>query len=139
MVLRRFLSQMLPGYMVPATFMILDSLPLNANGKLDRQALPDPKPAESQNTYVAPRNQAEQKLTEIFAELLGIKRVGIHDNFFDLGGDSILGLQMVARATQAGIRINVTQVVEQPTVAGLAAHCTLTEPLLVLPYLENRA
>lgn len=129
-ILRRFLSQILPAYMVPATYMTLDSLPLNANGKLDRQALPDPKPAELQNTYVAPRNQAEQQLTEIFADLLGIKRVGIHDNFFDLGGDSILGLQMVARATQAGIRITVTQIVEQPTVAGLAATCTITEPQL---------
>jgi amino acid adenylation domain-containing protein len=126
--LRRFLSQSLPGYMVPTTYMVLDHLPVNVNGKLDRQALPDPKPAESQNTYVAPRNQAEQRLAEIWMDLLGVKRVGIHDDFFDLGGDSILGLQIVARANHAGIRLNVTQIVEQPTIAGLAANSTLAEP-----------
>ena len=128
-IFRRFLSQTLPGYMIPTTYMMLDSLPLNVNGKLDRQALPSPKPAESQNTYVAPRNQTEQKLVQIWADLLGSKRVGIHDNFFDLGGDSILGLQMAARANQVGIRMDVTHIVEQPTVAGLAATCTLAEPL----------
>jgi non-ribosomal peptide synthetase component F len=128
-VLRRFLGQTLPGYMIPATYVMLDSLPVNVNGKMDRQALPDPKPAELQNTYVAPGNQAEQRLAEIWAELLGIKRVGIHDNFFDLGGDSILGLQMAARANHAGIQLNVTQIVEQPTIAGLAATCRSTESL----------
>lgn len=127
--LRRFLSQSLPGYMIPATYMMLDRLPVNINGKLDRQALPDPKPVESQNTYVAPRSPTEQRLAEIWADLLGIKQVGIHDNFFDLGGDSILGLQMVARANRVGIRLNVTQIVEQPTIAGLAATSTLAEPL----------
>lgn len=128
-ILRRFLGQSLPGYMVPATYMMLDRLPVNVNGKLDRDALPDPKPAESQNTYVAPRNHAEQRLAEIWIDLLGTRRVGIHDNFFDLGGDSILGLQMVARANQAGIRLNVTQIVEQPTIAGLAATSSLAEPV----------
>ncbi|HEV2964148.1 MAG TPA: amino acid adenylation domain-containing protein [Candidatus Angelobacter sp.] len=122
--LRRFLSQVLPGYMVPTAYVILDALPLNANGKLDRQALPDPKPAESQSTFIAPRTQTEQRLAQIWAELLRVKRVGIHDNFFELGGDSILGLQMVARANQAGIHLNVTQVTEQPTIGGLASHCT---------------
>lgn len=128
-ILRRFLSQVLPVYMVPATYVMLDSLPVNANGKLDRQALPDPKPAELHNTYVAPRNQVEQKLAEIWADLLGIKRVGIHDNFFDLGGDSILGLQMTARANQAGLRLNLTQIAERPTIAGLAATCRPAESL----------
>jgi amino acid adenylation domain-containing protein len=119
--LRRFLSQTLPAYMVPATYVMLGSLPLNVNGKLDHLALPDPQPAKSQSTYVAPRNQTEQKLTEIWAELLGVQRVGIHDDFFDLGGDSILGLQMAARANQAGLRLNVALITEQPTIAGLVA------------------
>ena len=121
--LRRFLSQSLPGYMIPSAYVTLGSLPLNANGKLDRRALPEPKPAESQSTYVAPRNQTEQILARLWAELLGIKRVGVHDKFFDLGGDSILGLQMIARANQAGIRLNVAQIADQPTIAELAAHC----------------
>jgi len=119
--LRRFLRQHLPEYMTPATYITLDSLPLNANGKLDRQALPDPRPEESQNTYAAPRNAIEHRLAQIWAELLGVKQVGIHDNFFDLGGDSILGLQMVARTNQAGIRLNLTQMIDQPTIAEIAA------------------
>lgn len=135
LTLRRFLSQSLPAYMIPATYIMLDRLPVNVNGKLDRQALPDPKSAESQNAYVAPRSQTEQRLAEIWADLLGIKQVGIHDDFFDLGGDSILGLQMVAHANRAGIRLNVTQIVEQPTIAGLAATSTLAEPL---PDISNK-
>ena len=121
--LRQFLSRILPGYMVPTAYVILGALPLNANGKLDRQALPDPQPAESQSTFIAPRTQTEQRLAQIWAELLQVKRVGIDDNFFELGGDSILGLQMVARANQAGIHLNVTQVAEKPTIAELASHC----------------
>jgi aryl carrier-like protein len=123
MGLRRFLSRILPGYMVPSIYVPLDALPLNANGKLDRLALPDPKPVELQNTYVAPRTPVEQILANIWADILGIKRVGIHDNFFELGGDSILGLQMAARANQAGIRLNITQIAAQPTIAELAAGC----------------
>lgn len=122
--LQPFLSQRLPAYMVPATYITLDSLPMNANGKLDRRALPEPKQMDMESSYAPPRNQTEQKLTEIWAELLGVKRVGIHDNFGDLGGDSIVGLQVVARAAQAGIRITLAQIVEQPTIAKLAASCT---------------
>jgi aryl carrier-like protein len=122
--LQPFLSQRLPAYMVPATYVMLDSLPMNANGKLDRRALPEPKQMDLQISYAAPRNDTEQKLAEIWAELLGVKQVGIHDNFSDLGGDSIVGLQVVARANQAGIRINLAQVVEQSTIAKLAASCT---------------
>jgi len=128
--LRRFLRQCLPEYMTPATYVTLDSLPLNANGKLDRNALPDPRPAELQNTYVAPQTELERTLAQIWAELLGVQRVGVHDNFFELGGDSILGLQMAARANQAGIRLNITEIIEQPTIAGLARTCTLPEPAM---------
>ncbi len=128
--LRRFLRKCLPEYMTPATYVTLESLPMNANGKLDRQALPDPAPAESQNTYVAPRTQVERTLAQIWADLLGVKQVGTHDNFFELGGDSILGLQMAARANQAGIRLNITQISEQPTIAGLAATCTSADSAL---------
>ncbi len=128
--LRRFLRKCLPEYMTPATYVTLESLPMNANGKLDRQALPDPAPAESQNTYVAPRTPVERTLAQIWADLLGVKQVGTHDNFFELGGDSILGLQMAARANQAGIRLNITQIGDQPTIAGLAATCTSADSAL---------
>lgn len=121
--LRRFLSRSLPGYMVPSIYVPLEALPLNANGKLDRLALPDPKPVELQNTYVAPRTPVEQILANLWADILGIKRVGVHDNFFELGGDSILGLQMAARVNQAGVRLSITQISEQPTIAELAAGC----------------
>lgn len=121
--LQPFLGQRLPAYMVPATYMMLDSLPMNANGKLDRQALPEPKQMDPQISYAPPRNHTEQRLAEIWAELLGIKQVGIHDNFSDIGGDSIVGLQVVGRAAQAGIRITLTQIVEQRTIAKLAASC----------------
>jgi len=129
-ILRRFLRQHLPEYMTPATYMILDSLPVNANGKLDRPALPDPMPTESQCTYVAPRTEIECRLAQIWAALLKVKQVGIHDNFFELGGDSILGLQMAAHANQAGIRLNITQVIDQPTIAGLVATSAFTEPAM---------
>jgi amino acid adenylation domain-containing protein len=121
--LRSFLRQALPEYMIPATYVSLGALPLNPNGKLDRQALPEPGTAESQNSYIAPRTQVEQKLAQIWSDLLGVQRVGMHDNFFELGGDSILGLQMAAHANRAGLRLNITQLVDQPTIAGLAAAC----------------
>jgi amino acid adenylation domain-containing protein len=121
--LRSFLRQTLPEYMIPATYVSLGALPLNPNGKLDRQSLPDPGPPESQNAYVAPRTQVEQKLAQIWSDVLGVQQVGMHDNFFELGGDSILGLQMAAHANRAGLRLNITQLIEQPTLAGLAAAC----------------
>ncbi|HEV3037342.1 MAG TPA: amino acid adenylation domain-containing protein [Candidatus Angelobacter sp.] len=126
--LRQFLTQILPAYMIPRVYVIVDSLPLNANGKVDRQALPAPGPVDSQNLYVSPRNTTEERLTQIWEELLGISRVGIDDNFFDLGGDSILGLQMVGRANQAGIRLNLTDVIERPTIAKLASAGGMREP-----------
>jgi aryl carrier-like protein len=136
--LRRFLRQHLPEYMTPSTYITLNSLPVNANGKLDREALPDPKLAESQNTYVAPRNAIEDRLARIWAELLGIKQVGIHDNFFDLGGDSILGLQMVAHTNQAGIRLNLTEIIDSPTIAEIAArahsHENAAQPRAAVPH-----
>jgi aryl carrier-like protein len=128
--------------MIPATYVSLGALPLNPNGKLDRQALPEPGTAESQNSYIAPRTQVEQKLAQIWSDVLGVQRVGMHDNFFELGGDSILGLQMTAHANRAGLRLNITQLIDQPTIAGLAAACvpagaanqTATNHLLVPSY-----
>ncbi|HWZ45926.1 MAG TPA: non-ribosomal peptide synthetase [Candidatus Saccharimonadales bacterium] len=120
--LQSFLSHRLPAYMVPATYVMLDALPMNANGKLDRRALPEPKQTDLQ--YAPPRNDTEERLAGIWAQLLGVAQVGIHDKFADLGGDSIVGLQVVARANQAGIRINLTEIVQESTIAKLAASCT---------------
>jgi amino acid adenylation domain-containing protein/non-ribosomal peptide synthase protein (TIGR01720 family) len=120
---RASLHQHLPDYMVPAVFVLLDALPLTANGKIDRRALPVPDPARSDQAaaFVSPRTPAEQVLAEIWAQVLGVDRVGIHDNFFTLGGDSILSIQIIARANQRGLQITTKQLFEHQTIAGLAA------------------
>src|SRR6266849_5948007 len=117
--LRAHLGRSLPDYMVPAAFVALDRLPLTPNGKLDRQALPAP---ELTPTAVrrAPRTPQEEMLCALFAEVLGLERVGIDDNFFALGGDSIMSIQLVSRARKAGLAITPRAVFQHQTVAGLA-------------------
>ncbi len=120
--LRSFLKEKLPEYMVPAVFMVLEEFPLMPNGKVDRNALPAPDQnrPELESEFVAPRNAVEQKLAEIWAEVLNVERVGIYDNFFELGGDSILGIQVIARANQAGLRLTPRQLFENQMIADLA-------------------
>ncbi|MCA1681697.1 MAG: amino acid adenylation domain-containing protein, partial [Actinobacteria bacterium] len=121
-VLRKFLGELLPDYMVPSAFTVLDQMPLNANGKLDRRALPAPEFGALGGTgYVAPRTGVEAVLSGIWAEVLGVARVGVEDDFFELGGDSILSLQVVSRARQAGLGLLPWDVFVHPTVASLAA------------------
>jgi ubiquinone/menaquinone biosynthesis C-methylase UbiE/aryl carrier-like protein len=121
--LRRYLKERLPEYMVPATFVLLDALPLLPNGKLDRAALPAPDAIRPENArrFVLPRTPAEAILARIWADLLGMEQVGIHDNFFELGGDSILSIQIIARANQAGLRLTPRQLFQHQTIAELAA------------------
>ncbi|MCQ0024994.1 condensation domain-containing protein [Streptomyces somaliensis DSM 40738] len=108
--------------MVPAAVVLLDELPLNANGKLDRAALPQPShDALAGAAYVEPRTATERLLAGIWAELLGVERVGAEDNFFELGGDSILSIQLVSRARKAGLDLTSKDVFVRQTVAGLAA------------------
>ncbi|WP_033954434.1 condensation domain-containing protein, partial [Streptomyces sp. CNQ431] len=121
-VLRSWLGDRLPAYMVPAAFVALDALPLNASGKLDRRALP--APAEETTGYVAPGTPTEQTLCAIWAETLGLERVGTRDNFFSLGGDSILSIQVVSRARRAGLELTTRDIFARQTVAALAAHLT---------------
>jgi non-ribosomal peptide synthase protein (TIGR01720 family) len=108
--------------MVPAAFVFLEQLPLNANGKLDRRALPAPDGAHlSQRLqFRPPRTAVEAELARLWAQVLGLARVGIDDNFFDLGGDSILSLQIIARAAALGLRLTAKQMFQQQTIAGLA-------------------
>lgn len=120
--LRAFLAERLPDHLIPGLVIGLDRLPITANGKLDRAALPDPDPtARPQGSAVAPRTPTEQRLAGIWADLLGRAAVGVQDNFFDLGGDSILGLQVVSRARAAGLPITAKQMLLRQTVADLAA------------------
>ncbi|MEU9885448.1 amino acid adenylation domain-containing protein [Sphaerisporangium sp. NPDC051011] len=122
--LAEHVALLLPDYMVPSEFMTLDGVPLSANGKIDRRALPMPAASVEETAYVAPSTPVEQVLADIWAEVLGVDRVGIEDNFFTLGGDSILSLQVVARARRAGLRLNSKDLFRRPTIAGLAPRVT---------------
>ncbi|MBV8710715.1 MAG: AMP-binding protein, partial [Solirubrobacterales bacterium] len=121
--LRAQLSTVLPGYMVPAVFVTLDALPLTANGKVDRTALPAPDQlAAPVAEYVAPRTETERVVAEIWARVLGVAQVGIYDNFFELGGDSILSIQVMSRVRVAlKVELSPRVLFVDPTVAGLAA------------------
>ncbi len=117
---RRTLGRTLPDYMVPSTVVVLSALPLNPNGKLDRGRLPDPGPAATGSRHVAPRTPTERTLAAIWSEVLRLERVGADDNFFALGGDSILSIQVVAEARQAGLTLTSRDVYRHQTVAALA-------------------
>ncbi|MBX5489004.1 MAG: amino acid adenylation domain-containing protein, partial [Mycolicibacterium hassiacum] len=116
---RTVLSERLPAYMVPAAVVVLDALPLTVNGKLDKRALPAPDYRDG-GSYRPPTNATEELLAGIFAEVLGLERVGVDDSFFELGGDSILSMQVVSRARAAGLRLRPRDVFAEQTVARLA-------------------
>ncbi|MFD9903811.1 amino acid adenylation domain-containing protein [Streptomyces sp. NPDC059063] len=116
--LRRFVADRLPEFMVPAAYVLLDRLPLAPNGKLDLAALPEPEFATG--TYRAPRTPQEQVLADVYAEVLGLDRVGVDDDFFASGGDSIRSIQVVSRARTRGVEVTARQVFQHRTVAELA-------------------
>ncbi|HEY3995957.1 MAG TPA: condensation domain-containing protein, partial [Mycobacterium sp.] len=117
---RTQLAQRLPGYMVPVAVVVLDALPLTVNGKLDKRALPAPEYHKAGGQYRAPSTPVEEVLADIYAQVLGVERVGVDDSFFDLGGDSILSMQVVARARAAGVMCRPRDVFVEQTVARLA-------------------
>ncbi|MFG2231295.1 amino acid adenylation domain-containing protein [Streptomyces sp. NPDC048723] len=117
--LREDVGRALPGYMVPAAVMVLDALPVTANGKVDRAALPDPDFSE-RVTGREPATDAERALCALFAEVLGLERVGADDSFFELGGDSITSMQLAVRARRAGMAFGAREVFEHRTPAGIA-------------------
>ncbi|MBW4483051.1 MAG: amino acid adenylation domain-containing protein [Tildeniella torsiva UHER 1998/13D] len=118
---QEFLAQRLPDYMVPSAFVTLDALPLTPNGKIDRHALPIPENRAAQSAYTPPTTPAEKTLAQIWAQVLGLEQVGVDDNFFSLGGDSILSIQVVAKANQAGLSLTPKQLFDHQTIAALAA------------------
>ncbi|MFD9904203.1 amino acid adenylation domain-containing protein [Streptomyces sp. NPDC059063] len=117
--IRRFVAERLPEFMVPSAFVLMDRLPLMPNGKLDRAALPEPEFTGA--PYRAPRNAREETLTGLFAEVLGLERVGIDDSFFELGGHSLLATRLISRVrAEMGIEIPIRKIFDLPTVAALA-------------------
>jgi acyl carrier protein len=123
--LRAFLRRKLPDYMVPSAFVRLDALPLTANGKVDRKALPQPDDPSSRarSHYVAPRAELERSLVKIWQELLRVETVGVEDNFFDLGGHSLLLVRLVQEIQSSlGLEVALMEMFEHPTVASLARH-----------------
>jgi len=119
-VLNEWLKNQLPDYMIPSTFTVLDTLPLTTHGKIDRKALPTPELVESTSYYEAPRTTMEQKLLEVWESVLKLNNLGIHDNFFERGGDSILAIQMVAKAKTKEIALKPRDLFQYQTISSLA-------------------
>jgi hypothetical protein len=122
--LRRYLEEKLPQYMIPSAFVRMERLPLTSNGKLDRRALPAPDHArpESGTAYVPPRDTVEEQLAAIWADVLGIGRVGVHDNFFEIGGHSLLAAGVAGRIQdRMGARVPISAIFRHPTIAALAS------------------
>jgi acyl carrier protein len=123
--LRRFLKEKLPEYMVPKAFVILKAMPLMSNGKVDRRALPAPNTATSEleAVFVAPRDSVEEVVAEIWMEILGLEKVSVHDNFFDIGGHSLVATQLISRIRQAfqvELPLKVIFSTAAPTIAELS-------------------
>jgi len=120
--LQAFAKKKLPAYMLPAAFIQLNELPLTLNGKIDRRSLPIPEDIFQAKSYAAPTNEIEQTLADIWQSVLEVEKVGINDNFFDLGGASIQSLQVVAGAGMAGLKLSPEMIFEYQTIAELAKH-----------------
>ena len=127
--IRRYLSERIPSYMVPTAIVLVDSFPINANGKIDQQALPDPQlSALTDNSeLVEPRNEFERILCQVWESLLNLQDIGITDNYFELGGDSILTIQMVSVLHKKGIEISPKDVFDSQTIAELAKRIQETD------------
>ncbi|MBK5007042.1 non-ribosomal peptide synthetase [Pseudomonas sp. S32] len=135
--LRAQLQQSLPDYMVPAQWVVLDSLPLTPNGKVDRKALPAPQAVPQGDDFVAPQTELQRALAEIWQAVLKVERVGLTDNFYDLGGDSILSLQVIAKARRLkalGLNLKLRDLVQKPTIGQLTGvdDSDTVSPLLTL-------
>jgi amino acid adenylation domain-containing protein/non-ribosomal peptide synthase protein (TIGR01720 family) len=126
--LRQYLKEKLPAYMVPSIFMLIEEMPLTPNGKIDRKALPNPDITRSDVQVVAPNNPTEELLAKLWKQVLCLEQVSIHDNFFEVGGDSILSMQIVARAHQEGLYLSAKQMFQHQTIAELATVANANPP-----------
>ncbi|WP_186067218.1 amino acid adenylation domain-containing protein [Burkholderia gladioli] len=125
--LRAGLSRTLPDFMLPAAFVALERFPLTANGKIDRKALPRPAQTVDAEQYVAPRTSIEERLAAIWAQVLHLDRVGIHDNFFAVGGDSIRAVSVLSKAKAQGLEFALVDLFTRQSIANLAQALTLDE------------
>nr|WP_262493035.1 non-ribosomal peptide synthetase [Myroides guanonis] len=134
-ILQNHLKRSLPEYMVPQLWVTLEEMPLTSNGKLDKKSLPDPDNSElSSEEYVAPRNETEAQLAEIWQNLLGLEQVGIHDNFFELGGHSLLATRLVSMIRQElSIEISIRDVFEYTTISELSTQISKQSEVVLLP------
>lgn len=139
--LKLFLKRKLPEYMFPGAFLVLDQLPLNPNGKVDRGALPDPETAAAAGMKAekdGPRTPLEETLVGIFSEFLKIEQIGIRDNFFDLGGHSLLATQVISRVNEIyGLKLNQVDFLVDPTITGLASRIESVRPVDDHPRLQE--
>ena len=127
--LRQWLQQQLPAYMVPSGFVLLEKLPLTNNGKINKDALPvlDHQRTQIDEPYVAPRTPAEELMAVVWSNVLGVEPIGIHDNYFALGGDSIRSIQILAQCKERGLNISLQQLFRHQTIAELARELALSE------------
>jgi amino acid adenylation domain-containing protein len=127
--LRNFLQEKLPEYMQPAAFVFMDQWPLTPNGKVDRRALPVPGPdrPKLESAYVAPRTEIEELLAVMWGDILGVDAVGVDDNFFALGGDSILSVRLLGLARERGLDFSLQQLFRHQTIRGLAQEISIRE------------
>ena len=138
--LRNYLKDKLPDYMIPSYFVFLDKLPLTPNGKIDRKALPEPDGTrpDLEHEYVPPRTPEEETLVNIFQEVLGVDQVGIKDNFFGIGGDSIQAIQVVSAARRLGLQLSTRDLFDYQEIGALAAQVTRAEQAKqIAPALQN--
>ncbi|WP_277964333.1 non-ribosomal peptide synthetase, partial [Pseudomonas sp. RIT-To-2] len=136
--LRGEMQSRLPDYMVPAQIIVLPAFPLSPNGKLDRKALPAPGQMGERDSFIAPRNELERQLAQVWSEVLGIERVGVTDNFFELGGDSLRSLKVISRVRAlqlSGFELRLRDLMTRPTIADLSGYdeaSAAVDPLLLL-------
>ena len=137
--LRQFLSNQLPAYLVPNTFVVLDSLPLTPNGKCDRRSLPAPETQELSDHYIAPQSPTEEILAQIWAQVLKIERVGKEDNFFELGGHSLLATQVMSRLRETfQVELPLRSLFTAPTIAALALEIEQSQQVISAPSILTR-
>ncbi|BBB56342.1 non-ribosomal peptide synthetase [Candidatus Megaera polyxenophila] len=124
--IKNYLIDKLPEYMIPKHFVYLNRIPLTSNGKLDRRALPEPE-VQSQDSYIAPRTELEKQLCDIWAQVLKLEKISITDNFFRIGGDSIISIQVMSKARQKGIYFSVKDIFSYPSVIELTVNVKTEE------------